>query len=124
VLVALPRVNEARGIKGPASPEAVAAVAKLQRLGFFAAADASVNTWQTASRPGARAEAARVSALVVAAAQRCEARIVDVDAAAAVLAKRGVKFSVSDWPRSGKPDDVLAGETVEQVLVQLAAVFP
>lgn len=124
VLVAPPRVNEGRGIKGPASEAAIAAVAKLQRLGFFAAAEASVNTWQTATRPGAETEAARVIALVVAAAQRFEKGVADGDAAAAVLAKRGVKFSVGDWPRGGKPDEELAGEVVEKVLVQLAAAFP
>jgi hypothetical protein len=124
VLEALPRVNPGRGLKGPASPEATAAVEKLQRLGFLAAAEASVNTWQTAARPGATVEASRVIALIIAAAQRFDASVVELKAALAVLAKNKAPLDSQTSQLSGGPEDMLAGETVAPLLVQLAAAFP
>ena len=107
-----------------ASPEAIAAVTKLGRLGFFAAAEASVNTWQTAVRPGAATEEARVLALILAVAQRFDPNVREVDAALAVLAKNNVRLEAASWQRRGKPDATVAGEAVAPLLVRLAAAFP
>jgi hypothetical protein len=124
VLTPPPRVAEGRGLKGPASPEVIAAVAKLQRLDFFAAADAAINTWQNAARPGATPEAARVVALIIAAAQRFDPSVREIDVALAALAKNNLRLESDLWQRRGKTDDVFAGEAVAKLLVQLAALFP
>ena len=124
VLIPPARTNPGRGLKGPAPTEALDAVAVLHRHGFFAAAEASLNTWQTAVRPGAVTETARLIALVVAVAQRIESHVDNLEAALIALHKHQVEIDPNSWRRREGPEGGLEGETVAAVLVRLAAAFP
>ena len=117
------RGTEGGRARGPASPEAVAAVAKLQAADFLAPADASTNFWQNAARPGASCEAERVTALVVAAAQRFDRDVAGPAAALGVLAARGAVLDAPAWLGRLKPRTLCAGEHVSELLIALAALF-
>ncbi len=124
VLTPPARSNPGRGLKGPAPTEALDAVARLQRRGFFAAAEASINTWQTAARPGAVTEAARVIALITAVAQRFDPRVDNLEGALTALQKQRIEIDPSSWRRRDGAEAGLEGETVATVLVQLSRAFP
>jgi len=118
-----PRSIEGGRARGPAAPETVAAVQKLQAADFLAAAEASTNFWQNAARPGASCEAERISALIIAAAQRFDRATPRLDAALAVLAKRGAKLDPAAWLARTAPRTHCAGEHVAAVLVEIARLF-
>ncbi len=123
-VLAVPRAEPAARVTGPTPPAAAAAVERLHRHGFFAAADASLSAWRNAARPGATSEAARSLALITAAARRFEPAAADLAASLAVLAQRGVQVDAAAWRARQAPDASAPGEAVADLLIQLAAAFP
>ena len=120
----LPRVESlARGPAGAADPAALAAVDALHARGHFAPAEASLNAWRNAVRPGASVEAARARALLVSVAARVEPTVTEPGAALALLARRGARLG-TDWTTLADPAAEAGGAAVAELVVALAALQP
>jgi hypothetical protein len=111
------------GVRGETPADAVAAIEKLHRLDFFAAAEASTNFWRNAARPGATCEAERIAALIIAAAQRFERGTTRVEDAITVLKKRDRTLDQTAWLTHTQPGGACPGEAVAVILKTLADTF-
>ena len=113
----------ARGPVGAADPAALAAVDALHARGHFAPAEASLNAWRNAVRPGATIEAARARALLVSVAARAAPEVTEPGAALGLLARRGVRLG-TDWAALTDPAAEAGGTAVSELVVALAALAP
>ena len=113
----------ARGPVGAADPAALAAVDALHARGHFAPAEASLNAWRNAVRPGATIEAARARALLVSVAARAAPEVTEPGAALGLLARRGVRLG-TDWAALTDPAAEAGGTAVAELVVALAALAP
>jgi hypothetical protein len=95
----------------------------LHARGHFAPAEASVNAWRNAVRPGATVEAARARALLVAVAARVAPEVTEPGAALALLARRGVRLR-TDWAALADPAVEADGAAVAELVMALAQLTP
>lgn len=107
----------------PVSPAALAALDVLQEKGFFAPNEASLKSWQTAVRPGARTEAARTLALMTAAARRVDSNVKTAADALRVLQARGATLNAEEWLGLQAPAAMASGEQVAAAVEQVVKVL-
>lgn len=124
-VVALPQRPRApaAATRGEVPAAVAAAVERLAGADFFAAAEASTNAWKNAARPGASYDSERVSALLVAGAQRFEPATVTVSAALAVLARHGATLDTAAWTAHTAPGTQTPAAAVAELLLALARLF-
>ena len=124
ILAAPARPRPATTARGEVPAGIATAVDRLAALDFFAAAEASLNFWRNAARPGAATESERVTALLVAGAQRFDATTTTPAAALATLNARGAQLDATAWPGHTRPGTQVPGEAVATLLHALAGIVP